>query len=391
MDTKRLIARGISRNVLLLSLVSFANDASSEIIMPILPLFIVSLGGDELIIGLVSGIMESVSSLLKVVFGFVSDKLGKRKFLVLSGYSTSALFKLLLSLSTAWHHVVAFTALERVGKGIRTAPRDAIISESMPEERGKGFGIHRAFDTSGAVLGAILAFIFISIMGLAYNTAILIAAVLAFVSLVPFIWIRDVKGGENRKLEFIKGLKGTSRSLKIFLAIATIFSLANISFMFFLRRAQVIYSDDSMVLLLYIIFNISYAIFAYPFGILSDKIGRGRVLTTGYILFSLVCAGFVFSIQTQYITPLFALYGVVYAIIDGNQRAFVSDLSTEELRATSLGAFHTLIGLTALPAGVISGLLWTTISYQATFIYASLLSLIAGVMLTAYFARERNI
>ena len=158
---KKTTFKGISINIILLGIVSFLNDASSEMIMPILPLFITSLGGTALIIGLVGGIRDSISSLLKVVFGYWSDKTGKRKIFVFSGYLTSALFKLLLSFSTIWHHVLIFSGLERVGKGIRTAPRDAIIADSMPKKRGKGFGIHRSLDTAGAILGSVIAFLLI--------------------------------------------------------------------------------------------------------------------------------------------------------------------------------------------------------------------------------------
>ena len=376
------VAKKIGFNVLLLSIVSFLNDASSEIIMPILPLFILSLGGDEVVIGLVSGFMNFISSTIKALFGFLSDKLGRRKPMVFSGYLLSASFKLLLSLSVVWQHILAFTSLERIGKGIRTAPRDAMISESMPEEKGKGFGIHRALDTFGAVIGAILAFVLIYDLKLSIRNTLVIASLISFFSLIPFIWIKETKG-KRKKIEIRTDMREINPSLKIFLIIAAIFSLSNISYMFFLRRAQEVF-ETNMFLSMYIIFNIFYAIFSYPSGILSDKIGRWKVLSAGYLLFSLTSLGFIFANSKEILALLFSLYGISFAMFDGNQRAFVSDLSDTKIRATALGIFHTLVGVTALPAGMIAGYLWKNISYSATFMYSAILSLISFIILIIY-------
>jgi len=376
------VAKKMGFNVLLLSIVSFLNDASSEIIMPILPLFILSLGGDEVVIGLVSGFMNFISSTIKALFGFLSDKLGRRKPMVFSGYLLSASFKLLLSLSVVWQHILAFTSLERIGKGVRTAPRDAMISESMPEEKGKGFGIHRALDTFGAVIGAILAFVLIYDLKLSIRNTLVIASLISFFSLIPFIWIKETKG-KRKKIEICTDMREINPSLKIFLIISAIFSLSNISYMFFLRRAQEVF-ETNMFLSMYIIFNIFYAIFSYPSGILSDKIGRWKVLSAGYLLFSLTSLGFIFANSKGILALLFSLYGISFAMFDGNQRAFVSDLSDTKIRATALGIFHTLVGVTALPAGMVAGYLWKNISYSATFMYSAILSLIAFIILIIY-------
>ncbi|HID25463.1 MAG TPA: MFS transporter [Thermoplasmata archaeon] len=375
-----ILLKGIGRNILLLGFVSFLNDMSSEIIIPILPLFIVSVGGNEVILGLIGGLRESLSSLLKVASGYLSDRVRRRKPFVAVGYSVSALFKLLLGLSTIWQHILLFSSFERVGKGLRTAPRDAIIADSLPEKKGKGFGVHRALDTIGAILGAILAFVFLWYTGLGYRMILLIAASLSLLSLPPLFWVKEKRKKKTTALSRFT-LTSLPKSLKMFIFVAAIFSLANISYMFFIRRAQLLFTGASAVtmpVLLYVVFNVFYAAFAIPFGILSDRFGRKKTLITGYILFSLLCLGFALLNTFTSFLLLFALYGLVYAIVDGNQRAFVSDLSNRNIRATSLGVFHTTIGLTALPAGLIAGALWKNFSYNAPFIYASVIGFIAA-------------
>jgi len=394
--------KGISTNILLLGVVSFLNDLSSEMIIPIFPLFITALGGAGLILGFVSivgligGLQDSISSILKVLSGYWSDKIGRRKIFVSSGYLTSAGFKLLLSLSTIWLHILVFSSFERVGKGLRTAPRDAIIADSMPEARGKGFGIHRALDTSGAIAGSVLVLLLLLLFWreleqIAYQIAfyksiILIAAIIAFFSLVPLYFVKEGKR-EPQKIRLRISLKELPKRLKLFIKVAALFAVANFTYMFFILKAWDAFmpimpekESIAIVILLYVLFNSFYALLAIPFGTLSDRIGRRKVLISGYFLFSVTCLGFTFFDSLAAFLVLFPLYGVVYAMVDGNQRAFVSDLSTEELRATALGTFHTMIGLVALPASLTAGFLWQAINPNATFIYGSVISIIAVIL-----------
>ena len=380
--------KGISINILLLGIVSFLNDLSSEMIMPILPMFITALGGTGMAIGLIGGIRDSLSSLLKVFCGYWSDKTGKRKVFVFSGYLTSSVFKLLLSFSQVWPQVLVFSGLERVGKGLRTAPRDAIIADSMPKKRGKGFGVHRALDTSGAILGSVVVFLLFWFLGLGFKTIILIAALLAFLSLIPLHFVKERKKAPQQ-INLKIGLGTLPGSLKLFIAVSSLFSMANFSYMFFILRAKEYFTGKLSVgvpILLYVLFNIFYAAFAIPFGTLSDRIGRRRVIVLGYLLFSLTSLGFALFKSLPAFVVLFALYGLAYAIVDGNQRAYVADLSSERLRGTALGTFHTATGLAALPASLLAGLLWQRVSPEATFVYGSAVGIVS-VALFLLFSR----
>ena len=376
---------GISFNVLLLGIVSFLTDASSEMIAPILPMLITSLGGTGIIIGLVGGLRDSISSMMNVISGYWSDRSGKRKKFVVLGYSSSAFFKLFLSLSKSWAQILAFVSMERVGKGLRNAPRDAIISESMPQNLGKAFGFHRTMDSAGAILGSVLVLLFLWLFGLSFNMIILIAAIIAFLSLIPLYFVEEKKVSANKELPRLS-FKELPKQLKMFLIVAGIFSFANFSYMFFILKAQEQFGKDAVILpiLLYILFNIFYTTFSIPFGILSDRIGRKKVILMGYMLFAFTSIGFAVFGSLASFTILFASYGVSYAIIDGNQRAFVSELSSKSLKAMGLGAYHTIIGLIALPAGLIAGALWESFSPAVTFIYGSIMSFFAIALFFAF-------
>ena len=373
--------KSVSQNVVLLGIVSFLNDLSSEIIIPVLPMFITALGGGGMAVGLTGGLRDSVSSLLKVFSGYWSDRTGKRKVFIISGYLTSAVFKFFLVFATIWQHISLFTGLERVGKGLRTAPRDAIIADSMPDQRGKGFGIHRALDTAGAIVGSVIAFLLVWFLEFDIKTIILAASVIALFSLIP-LWFVKEPPGKPKKVSLKVGLKSLPSSLKVFLLVAGIFAFANFSYMFFILRAQQLFEGKWAMgapILLYVLYNVFYAGLSIPFGKLSDKAGRKKVLAAGYLLFVITSLGFAFfNSLTAYIL-LFALYGTVFAIIDGNQRAIVSDLAPEGLKATALGAFHTVTGLVTLPSSLLAGLLWQ-INPALTFGFGAAVSLVSVVL-----------
>lgn len=376
-----------SRNVLLLGLVSFITDASSEVIMPILPLFIASIGGAGIAVGLIGGVGDSLSSIMNVFSGYLSDRFAKRKPFIYLGYGLSALMKLFYPFSRVWPQLLFFRVLERTGKGIRTAPRDAIIAESAEKEvRGKAFGIHRALDTSGAIGGSILAFILFWYLNMDFRDILLIAALIAFLALPPIYFVKEEEK-KPVKRELRIGLKGLSKELKLFILVASVFALANFTYMFFILKAQQAFTAREAIgipILLYIWFNVVYAVLAIPAGVLSDKIGRPRVLLAGYLAFAVTSIGFSFASSLMPLVTLFALYGSAFALIDANQRAFVSDLAEKDVRGTALGTFHTSISIATLLSGVIAGTLWEYISPNVTFLYGGFVALLAAILLYYY-------
>jgi MFS family permease len=370
------------RNIYFLGLVSLLNDASSEIIRPILPLFIASLGAGGLAIGLIGGLAEGLPSLIKVLSGWWSDRLQRRKPLVAAGYAISAAGNLLLAFSSTWLQVFVLKTLERSGKGVRSPPRDAIIAESAPREgRGRGFGVHRALDSLGAVIGSILAFLLWQ-GGLDFKSIFLGAGLLAFVALIPLV---PVKESPRYPTECPRPVtSGLSPALAPFVAIASLFALGSFSYMFFILRSAEFFAGRMAVaapLLLYVLFNLVYTLFSIPSGSWSDRVGRKRVLSIGYALFAFVCLGFALVSSTMVLVLLFALYGLVFALVDGAERAFVSDLCRAEARGTGLGVYYGAVGTAAIASGLVAGALWQYLSPEATFLFGAMAAVAASILL----------
>jgi len=384
------LLQGISRNIILLGIVSFINDISSDMMLAILPMFIASIGGAGIAIGLIGGLGDSIASILKVFSGYWSDKLKKRKPFAFYGYLISSIAKLFFPFAQNWIHLLILRPVERIGKGLRTAPRDAIIADSAsPSVRGKAFGIHRAADTSGAFIGASLAFILYWILKLDFKPILIISAIFGFLALIPFFWIKErsvAKQSPTREKTSLKiNLSNLPSNFKRYLLVAIIFALANFTYMFFILRVRYVFIEfmpsrlaTAVPILLYIWFNLIYAGFSIHSGILSDKIGRKYTLAIGYAVYGLTCFGFIWAGSIISFILLFALYGLSFALIEGNQRAFAADFVDNDMSGTALGAFHTAISISTLPASLIAGILWNW-TPQAPFLYGGILSLLAAI------------
>lgn len=376
------------KNVWLLGITSFFNDIGGEMLMPILPLFLASLGAPGIIIGMIAGLREAIAKTLQVFFGYFADKLGRRKPFVVFGYFFSGFSKLFLAFAHTWPIALIFSGTERIGKGIRDAPRDAIIAESgMPH--GKAFAIQRALDTAGGILGSILVFILYETLGLSFTALILIAALVVFISLIPVSMVDDTP--KKRKTEnLFRTMKHLPSKVWIFIFISSLFALANFGYMFLILKAQTIFSVDWIIagpLMLYILFNIFYASLSIPFGIIADKFGRRKTIMIGYSVFILLSILLLLFSNLVILIICFALYGLVYAILQAQQKAYVADISPSNLDATAIGAWNTVTGLVALPGGLIAGLLWD-LNHEYTFAFGAIVCLIGLVIF--YFARKKS-
>ena len=377
------MATKIRPNVIWLGLVSFFRDISSEMSFPILPLFLYNvLGAPAAIIGLIDGLAESISSILKTFSGYLSDRIGKRKDLVVTGYSLSALTQPIFAVARIWPHVLGGRVVDRIGKGIRDAPRDALIAAAGKKEvRGKYFGVQRALDTAGAAIGNILAFIVLFYFALQYRWVFWIAAIPGIIAVAIVITkVKDVRI-PKRKRALKLSWRGFNTEFKKLLVIIAIFGVAHFSYSFYVLRAQNLGVSLLMIPLAYLVYNLFYAGFAYQAGAISDRIGRRKMLIAGYGLFGLVCISFAYARTQEAVWILFPMYGIFMAATEGVTRAYVSDLVPENRRATALGLYHTIVGLTMLPAGIIAGLLWDVIGPQAPFFLSGAIALFAALLL----------
>ena len=373
----------IPKNVVWLGLVSFFNDVASEMIYPIVPIFLTSvLGAPVAIVGLIEGIAESTASVLKVVSGWLSDKFQKRKSFVVAGYLFSALSKILLSLAFSWPFVLFARFIDRFGKGMRTSARDALIAESSDiSARGRSFGFHRALDTTGAVAGPLLALLAIKYFDNNFRLIFFLAFIPAFIGILLLLFfVQEKKKEANSSPAFKFNWRDLNPSFKIFLLISFIFALGNSSDAFLILRAQNLGLSISMVVLVYVLFNFTYAIFSMPAGIISDRIGPKKVLLTGFLLFSALYLLFGLAHSSLFLWLLFPVYGMYMALTEGVGKAYISNLVPLEKIGTSFGAYQTTIGLCTFFASIIAGILWTYIGVMAPFLFGSIMAAISALL-----------
>jgi len=391
--------RKIPRNVWALSGTSFFNDISSEMILNLLPLFLANvLGAGTAVIGLIEGVAESTASLLKVYFGGLSDRLGARKPLAVGGYLLSTLAKPVFFFAGSWGVVAGARWADRVGKGVRTAPRDALIADSISSNnRGLAFGLHRAADTGGAVLGLLIAIAVVWYMQggtpelgrETFRTLVLVSLVPALLA-VAFValGVREIRKGAASDAPRI-GFRGLGRRFAVFLVIVGLFDLGNFSDAFLVLRAQERGLGVDDVLWTLLGFNLVYALVATPAGALSDRIGRRRIITAGWIAYAGIYLGFALAGSGTQIVALYLCYGAYYGLTVGTAKAMVADLVPVRLRGTAYGSYHALVGIIDLPASLIAGLLWQGIgSWQgfgpaAPFYFGAATALAAALLMMA--------
>jgi MFS family permease len=398
LDGKRLDS--LPRNVWAVSLTSFLTDVSSEMVINVLPLFLFNiLGVRTSVIGLIEGIAEALASLLKLFSGWFSDRIGQRKSVAVTGYAISALSKPFYLIATTWPMVALVRWGDRVGKGIRTAPRDALIADSVSaEKRGISFGIHRAADSAGAVLGIGIALLVVNrvqagVMTLTnetFRTLVWISIIPAFAAVaILALLARDVPVMGQRDLPSF-GLRGLGRPFLIFLAIVGLFDLGNSADAFLILRAQERGLSVSGILIMLLAFNVVYAALSAPAGAWSDRVGRRRVLIIGWLLYTLIYGGFALARSAWQVGALYVMYGIYYGLTYGTAKAMVADLVPAAQRGMAFGTYNATLGLLDFPASLLAGILWQGVGTwsgfgpSAPFYFGAALALTATVALALW-------
>jgi MFS family permease len=399
---------GLERNVFWAGVTSFLMDVSSEMVYSLVPIFLASvLGVNKSLIGLIEGIAEATASMVKMWSGWFSDHIGRRKPLMLFGYGISTLSRPLLALSTGWGMVLGARFIDRFGKGVRTAPRDAIIADSAPRhELGRSFGFHRAMDQFGAVVGPAIAFVVLALHPGQYRMVFWISMIPGVICVaVIWLFIREKRKPraaapegsddgapagaagaavpakpEGTRWQRLQRLRGP---LLAYLLVTAVFCLGNSSDVFLILRAQDLGVATVMIPILYLMFNLVYSALSIPAGLLADRVGRRKVALMGFGVFAVTYAWMALASSAAAAWGVFVLYGVYMGIADGNGRALLGEFSTGERRGTAFGAYHMVVGLAALPASIIAGVLYDQVSPSAPFWVGAAAAVVAGILMLA--------
>jgi MFS family permease len=396
--------RQLPRNVWAVGLTSFFMDISSEMVIYILPLFLANvLGVQTSIIGLIEGLAEATASILKLFSGWLSDKLGGRKWLAVAGYGLSAVVKPFFYFANTWGLIAGVRWADRVGKGIRTAPRDALVADSVSKEtRGLAFGFHRAMDTAGAMLGILIAGVVVwlaqkNTLDLSKSTfqfVVLISLLPAFLAVMSLaVGAKDV-AVKGQRLAPRFSLRGMGRPFNIFLVIVSIFTLGNSSDAFLVLRAQTLGISVTGILIMLAMFNLIYSLVSTPAGSLSDRVGRRRLIIGGWLVYAAIYLGFAFAQAAWQVWLLYVAYGLYYGLAYGTANALVADLVPENVRGTAYGTYNAVIGILAFPASFIAGLLWQGAGTwggfgpSAPFLFGGLLALTAAFLMAFWLPQK---
>ncbi len=374
--------KDVPKNVKALGFVSLLNDAASEMIYPLLPIFLTSvLGVGAGALGVIEGIAESTASLLKFFSGWISDKIRKRKALILIGYSLAAFGRPVIALSRYWWQVAVIRFIDRLGKGVRTSPRDALISLSTPENiKGKAFSLHRAMDHAGAVIGPVCAIVLLR-FGMSLKNLFAWALLPGIITVfIVFFFVREKKiEAKTKNIDFTFSV--LSKNFKTYLLILILFTLGNSSDAFLILRAKDAGVATSLIPLLWIVLHFVKMTTSVPGGEWSDRVGRRKVIVSGWVVYALIYLGFGLSSRIFHIWGLFALYGIYFGLTEGVEKAFVSDLVSDKFQGTAFGFYHLAVGIAAFPSSVIFGFIWQKFGSLVAFTYGSSLAGLASILL----------
>ncbi|MBN1969177.1 MAG: MFS transporter [Candidatus Delongbacteria bacterium] len=381
----------MERNVFFAGLTSFFTDTSTKMVYSVMPLFLLSIGASKTSISMIEGIAESTASLFKAFSGFWSDKIGKNKPFMIIGYGVTALITPLYFLVNLPIQVLFLRFFERIGKGLRAAPRDSLISGSVKgKESGKNFGFHKAMDNSGAIIGPLSAFVFLSYFRLDYSHIFLFATIPAVLGVLTIIlFIKETKkcpSNSVAKFNFNK----LPKKFYFFLTIIFVFTLGNSADALLLVKTTETGIDMVYIPFIYMLFNVISVIFAIPIGKISDKLGRKRLITLGFLIYSVVYFLFGRFNDIYIFIVLFIMYGFYSALTDGSQKALVSDIISKDLKGTGFGLYHSVLGMTLFPASLIAGLLYDNIGSDAPFYFGSIMSFTAALLMIIYSIVDRK-
>ena len=382
---------GMEKNVFFAGLTSFFMDTATKMVYSVMSMFLLSIGASKTQLSLIEGIAESTSSLIKAVSGWWSDKIGKNKPFMAVGYALSAVVIPFYASATAPLHILVLRFIERIGKGIRSAPRDSLIAASTTgDNKGRSFGFHKAMDNFGAIIGPLLSFAILSAFTGNYRLVLAFSAIPAFLSiLIIILFIKEIKKKDEKHVARIR-LKDFDRRFYYFLAIIFIFTLGNSTDQLLLVKANDVGIQALYIPLVYLVFNSVSVIFAVPMGMLSDRIGREKLIIFGYLIYAIIYFGFGRAGSVGMIIGLFALYGMYSAATDGVQKAMVTDLVDRDKRGTGLGIYNSLLGITLLPASLIAGVLYDRVDNSAPFYFGACMAFLAALLMFGFYVKKNR-
>jgi MFS family permease len=383
---------GFNKNIFYAGLVSFLTDTSTKMVYSIMPLFLMSLGASKTTLSVIEGIAESTAALVKTASGFWSDKIGRNKPFMAIGYAVTGIVTPVYAIVTSPMQVLLLRFVERFGKGVRTAPRDSLVAGSATQgDTGRSFGLHKAMDNTGAVVGPLLAFGVLALVPEDYRTVFLLAAIPAAIGVVTILVLIKEASKPKESLYARFSFRDFPRRYYLLLGIIFIFTLGNSTDALLIVKANEVGVQVAYIPLVYLLFNVVSVLFSIPFGTHSDKVGRERVLIFGYLVYSLVYFGFGYTRNIGVVIGLFATYGLYSAATDGIQKAFVSDLLDKNKRGTGLGIYNAMLGLTLLPASIIAGVLYDRVDSSIPFYFGAATAASAALLMMVFFYLNRRV